>query len=398
MARTRPTVGRTPLPGAAQPRAPVRGTPLLSAEGAAIVAGGGTFVLVVVIALPVFWGASLPIAGPGSLGQFVAIAAGVIGVLVYIAGRLWPRDGFRPFRTAAGTDGRAQHVSPVDVFDTIAIAVAHGVVALLGWLALGAVLANGFQDATVYFLSAAALAAVACAVTAYVVFLSSVQMDLMRLSTVLAAFVIVGILTSMLSAPDPHWWMLHLSALGMSSSVSSLSFNLTLIVAGVIVTALARYATDVRRLAPESTGTATGQDGARRRRWALLRVRVALILIGVLLAGVGVFPLNVSAVLHNVSAVGMVLTFSLVVFWVRAALPQAPASFFILGYVFFATIVVMLLFYVVGYYVLTATELVAGVVVFSWLIVYLRVSGAATPAPATPAPATTPTGPATPAG
>ncbi|GAB3576486.1 hypothetical protein GCM10027406_09310 [Leifsonia lichenia] len=392
-----------PVPAAPVPAAPVPGSPLLSAEGAAIVAGGGTFVLVVVVALPVFWGGSLPIAGPGSLGQFVAIAAGIIAVLVYVAGRLWPRDGFRPFRTAVGTatatstGNHARRVSPVDVFDTVAIAVAHGVVALLGWLALGAVLANGFQDATVYFLSASALAAVACAVTAYVVFLSSVQMDLMRLSTVLAAFVIVGILTSMLSAPDPHWWMLHLSALGMSSSVSSLSFNLTLIVAGVIVTALARYATDVRSLVPDTGSGAAGQDDARRRRSALLRVRVALILIGVLLAGVGVFPLNVSAVLHNVSAVGMVLTFSLVVFWVRAALPQAPGSFFILGYVFFATIVVMLLFYVVGYYVLTATELVAGVVVFSWLIVYLRVSGAATPAPSTSAAPEKPAAPSTPA-
>jgi len=86
--------------------------------------------------------------------------------------------------------------------------------------------------------------------------------------------------------------------------------------------------------------------------------------------------LNISVTLHNVSAVGMVLVFSLVVFWVRAALPEAPVAFFVLGYVFFATIVAVLLFFVVGYYVLTATELVAGVVVFAWLIVYLRVSGA----------------------
>ncbi|WP_247597356.1 hypothetical protein [Leifsonia sp. PS1209] len=372
-----------------------RRAPLLSAEGAAIVAGGGAFVLALVVALPLFWGASLAIAGPDSLGQFVAIAAGVIAALAYVAGRLWTREGPRPFRApaAASTEGdRAGRATAADVFDTIVIALAHGVIALLGWLALSAVLDNGFQDATVYFLSAAALAAVACAVTAYIVFLSSVQMDLMRLSTVLAVFVIVGILTAMLSAPDPHWWMLHLSALGMSSSVSSFSFNLTLIIAGVIVTALARYATDTRGL----VAPADDRPEARRSRAALIRVRVALILIGVLLAGVGLFPLNVSAVLHNVSAVGMVLTFSLVVFWVRAALPQAPASFFVLGYVFFATIVVMLLFYVVGYYVLTATELVAGVVVFSWLIVYLRVSGAATGAPR--AEPVTGAGAATPAG
>jgi hypothetical protein len=114
------------------------------------------------------------------------------------------------------------------------------VIALLGWLVLGTVLADGFQDATVYFLSASALAATAAAVTGYAVFLSAVNMSLLRLSTVLGAFVIVGILTAMLSAPDPHWWMLHLSALGMTQSISSLSFNLTLIIAGIIVTAMAR--------------------------------------------------------------------------------------------------------------------------------------------------------------
>lgn len=347
----------------------MRRTPLLKAEGAAIVAGAAAFVLAGIVALPLFWGRDLPIAGPDSVGQFVAYAGGIVAVLAYVVGRLWMRDGLTPF---AAPGERRPGVSPVDVFDTIAIAVAHGVIALLGWLVLGTVLADGFKDATVYFLSASALAATAAAVTGYAVFLSAVNMSLMRLSTVLAAFVIVGILTAMLSAPDPHWWMLHLSALGMTRSISSLSFNLTLIIAGVIVTAMARYATDTRFLAPVSEGDPV----ADRRRAALIRVRVGLILIGVLLAGVGLFPLNVSQVLHNVSAVGMVLVFSLVVFWVRAALPEAPIAFFVLGYVFFATIVAVLLFFVVGYYVLTATELVAGVVVFAWLIVYLRVSGA----------------------
>jgi len=46
--------------------------------------------------------------------------------------------------------------------------------------------------------------------------------------------------------------------------------------------------------------------------------------------------------------------------------------------VFFATIIAVLVLFAVGYYVLTAAELVAGVLVFSWLIVYLRMTGAAT--------------------
>lgn len=361
--RVRPTFGGLSAPAQ------------LTVEGAGIVVGAMVFVVVGVLALLLFWGRTLPIAGPDSLGQFVAIAGGIIAFLAYLTGRLWRRQGLTPIEggaaaetadtTAAADTPASRRATGVDIFDTFAIALAHGILALLGWLVLGAVLANGFQDATVYHLSASALAAAAAGVTGYAVFLSAARMDLMRLSTVLAAFAVVGILTAMLSAPDPHWWQLHLSALGMTQSVSSLAFNLTLVVAGIIVTAIARYATDAR-----------GIDEPGRRS-AVLRVRVGLILIGVLLACVGIFTLNISVTLHNVSAVGMVLVFALVVFWVRGALPNAPRSFFVLGYAFFAVIVLMLVFFAIGYYVLTAAELVAGVLVFSWLIVYLRVSGAA---------------------
>jgi hypothetical membrane protein len=216
----------------------------------------------------------------------------------------------------------------------------------------------------VYFLSATALAGVAVAISAYTVFLSATGMNLMRLSTVLAVLAVVGLLAAMLSAPDPHWWKLHLSALGMSNSVSSLTFNITLIVAGLVMAAIARYATDVRDIDEPS------------RKAAAKRIRVGLILIGVLLALVGAFPLDVSPIVHNVSAVGMLVTFSLVVFWVHKALPSAPRSFFVFGYLGFAVIVLMVVFFVIGYYVLTATELVAGGIIFGWLVVYLRVSGA----------------------
>jgi len=337
----------------------------LDREGAAIVVGASGLVAGALVALPFLWGGPVPIDGPGSVSQVAALLSGVVALAAYVVGRLWHRNALTPFggRADRAPDGRARSFTRVAVFDTTVIALAHGIVALLGWIVLGAVLARGFTDATVYPLSATVLAGAAAGVTAYAVFLSAARMDLMRLSTVLAAFAIVGLVAAMLSAPDPHWWMLHLSALGMSNSISSLTFNITLILAGLIMAAISRYAT-------------AGAAGAGPRR-ARLRVRVCLILIGVLLAGVGLFPLDVSQILHNVSAVGMLIAFTLVVFWVRAALPQAPGSFFVFGYVSFGVIVVAAVFFVTGYYVLTATELIAGVIVFAWLTVFLRVSGAA---------------------
>ena len=337
----------------------------LDLEGAAIVVGAAALVVAVIVSLPFFWGRSLPIAGPGSVSQFTALTAGVLAVVAYVVGRLWHRALLTPFGDAPDRQpGIAREKSPaVSVFDTAVIAVAHGMIALFGWLLLGAVLANGFTDASVYAVSATALAGAAAGVTAYAVFLSGTRMDLMRLSTVLAVFAVVGILVATLSAPDPHWWEFHLSALGMTNSFSSLTFNLTLIVAGLMMAAIARYATDL-----------TGLTGPLRS--ANLRVRVCLILIGVLLAGVGLFPLDVSQILHNASAVGMLIAFALLVFWVRPALPQAPRAFFLFGYVSFGVIVVAAVFFVTGYYVLTATELIAGVIVFAWVTVFLRVSGA----------------------
>ena len=334
----------------------------LDAEGGALVVAAVACVVGAVLSLPFFWGRTLPIAGPGSVSQLTAIVAGVVAVAAYLVGRLFHRRGLTPFGDRQGTDPRP--VARIDTFDTLVIAVAHGVIALLGCTVLGSVLADGFTDATVYFLSATALAAVAVAITAYVTFLSATGMNLMRLSTVLAAFAVIGLLAAMLSAPDPHWWQLHLSALGMTNSVSSLTFNITLIVAGLMMTAIARYATDVR-----------GIDDPEHRA-ASVRLRVCLILVGVLLACVGIFPLDVSRILHNVSAVGMLITFALVVFWVRKALPAAPTAFFVFGYVSFAVIVIMVVFFAIGYYVLTATELVAGGIIFGWLVVYLRVTGA----------------------
>lgn len=339
----------------------VRRAPSLGAEGAAIVIGAGAFLLVGVVGMLVFRGGQLPISGPGSVSQYAAIAAAVIGLLTYLAGRLARRGGLTPFAVAAAP----ARASRVDIFDTIVIALAHGMLLLLGWTVIGAIMADSFKDATVYWLAAAVLAGTVAACSAYYVFLSAWNMDPIRLSTVLAVFAVVGVFTAMLTAPDPHWWKLHLSALGMTDSISSLAFNLTLIIAGIMVTAIARYATDVRGVT----------DPAHRA--SAVRVRVGLIIMGLLLACVGIFPLDKAPTAHNVSAVGMVVMYAFIVFWVKGALPAAPASFIILGYVFFAVVVAMLVFFFIGYYVLTATELVAGLVIFGWLIVFLRVSGAA---------------------
>jgi hypothetical protein len=60
-------------------------------------------------------------------------------------------------------------------------------------------------------------------------------------------------------------------------------------------------------------------------------------------------------------------------------LPSMPRVFVVLGWVYVGVIVLLGIFFAIGYYNLTAVELVAGVLIFSWIILFLRNTGPAGP-------------------
>lgn len=308
--------------------------------GLAVVA----FILGALVALPVFQLQRVPISGEGSIGQYAAIAGAVVAVLAFIAGRYVVR--------AHGT-----RIGILDVIDVAALCLAHAVIALLSWTLLAVILERGFLGAEVYPLSTLVLAGAAAAVTAYVSFLSATRMSLSLLAIVLAAFLIQGVLASTLTASDPDWWQENLSALGMTDDLSAFAFNLTLIVAGVLVTALARAAT---RGIPNSNPHGTA------------RIRTCLIIVGVFLGLVGVFPVDRFFAIHNTVASGMAVTFGVLVVMLRRWMPAMPRAFVLLGWLFLAAIVVLAVFFATGFYTLTAVELVAGIMIFTWIILFIR--------------------------
>jgi hypothetical membrane protein len=168
----------------------------------------------------------------------------------------------------------------------------------------------------------------------------------------------------MLSASDPLWWQENLSTLGISDDISSLAFNITLVIAGAIIVMIANFA---------AAGIVTTNDQQVRGRNL---VGGAITLIGILLACVGIFPVDQFYRAHNVSATGMVIVFIVTAIRLRWWVPAMPRVFLLLGYVCVGVIVVLAVFYLTGYYNLTAVELVAFVLIFSWLIVFLRNAGA----------------------
>lgn len=346
-------------------REPTRTTE--SVESSALIVGAAVFAASAVLGLVLFWGSALPIAGRGSLGAAVAIGAAVVAVLAFATGQFVLRRRFGSLPVAgASVDPPTPADGAVPVlhwFDVLALSIAHAVIALLGWTGLADVLEQSFIGAEVFMIPGALLFGVALALTAYVSFLSSVRMTPMLLSLVLAVFLVVGVITAMLSASDPQWWQENLSALGMTDDISALAFNLTLIIAGAIVTIVARYATSGL-----PAGTAEEQRGRDL-------VRYGLVLIGVLLACVGIFPVDEFFLVHNTVATGMAVVYTVIVIGLPRFLPSMPRVFVILGWVYVGVIVVLGVFFAVGYYNLTAVELVAGVLIFSWIILFLRNTG-----------------------
>jgi hypothetical protein len=123
------------------------------------------------------------------------------------------------------------------------------------------------------------------------------------------------------------------------------------------VTTLARYAT---RGIPTSNPVGIG------------RVRVCLIVVGVFLALVGVFPVNLFFALHTGVASGMVVAYGVLVIGLPRWIPGMPRPFVLLGWLFLGVTLVLAVLFAIGYYTLTAVELVAGILVFTWIILFIR--------------------------
>lgn len=315
-----------------------------SLETLALGIGALGFVVTAAVALLVFRLQDTPIAGPGSIGQFSAIGAAVTAVLSFVAGRFL-------------IDAGRRRLTVLDVVDIAALAFAHAVIALLSWTLLAVILEYGFIDAEVFGIPGVLIAGAVSAVTAYVVFFSATHLDLQLLAVVLAVFLVEGVIASMLTASDPHWWRDNLSALGMNDDISSLTFNLTLIVAGIIVTTLARYAT---RGIPTT------------RAHGIRDVRISLILVGLFLGCVGLFPVDRFFAVHTGFASGMVVVYGVLVILLPRWIPGMPRAFVLLGWLFLAITLLLAVFFAVGYYTLTAVELVAGILVFTWIILFIR--------------------------
>jgi len=336
-------------------------------ETAALVVGAAALAVGFPVSWLLFGGARLTITGDGSIGSYAAVGGAVVAALAFAFGRIVVRP-----RRPDGRSPRDGFIGPPDRlrwYDLFAIGAAYASVALLGWTGIAVLLEMSFTGAPVYAFPGAILVGVAFALTAYVAFLGSVRLTPMTLSLDLAVFLVVGAFSAMLTSSDPQWWQHNLSALGQTTNTAAIAFNATLLIAGIIVTTIARYAT---------AGLLVDTPARRRSRGLM---RGGLILVGICLALVGLFPVDRFFLVHNTVATGMVVVFAALVCALPRLLSGLPRVFYALGYAYVAVIALLAVFFATGYYNLTAVELIAGVLVFSWIIVFLRTVSVAAAGP-----------------
>ncbi|QMU97558.1 DUF998 domain-containing protein [Microbacterium esteraromaticum] len=334
-----------------------------SIETAALIAGAAAFVVGFPISWLIFGTSRLSITGPGSIGSYAAVGGAVVAAVAFALGRL----AVRP-EAPAPDEPRDGFVGPPDRlrwYDLFAIGGAYASIALLGWFGIAQLLELSFIGAPVFAFPGAILVGVAFALTAYVAFHGALRLTPMSLSLDLAVFLVVGAFAAMLTSSDPQWWQNNLSALGQTTNSAAPAFNVTLILSGLIVTTIARYAT---------AGLPVDTTAERRSRTL---TRGGLVIVGVFLALVGVFPVDRFFLVHNTVATGMAVVYALLVVALPKLLPGLPRVFYALGYVYVGVVALLGVFFATGYYNLTAVELIAGVLIFSWIIVFLRTVSAA---------------------
>ncbi|MBN9176715.1 MAG: DUF998 domain-containing protein [Microbacterium sp.] len=272
--------------------------------------------------------------------------------------------GYWRARTTDGQEWRREIANWRYALSTASVVIAHVSLAAIATIAIFAVLARSFIGVELNAFWTTVLLAVTAGMAAWLAYLSASRMTTQRLTSLLVAFIAIGTVSAMLTTSDPKWWEYHFSQLGTFNDLSSFLFNGTLIAGGLLVTTFTLYVGhDLAALGESPRGTRI--------------VTTALAVMGVMLACVGIFPVDVNMLLHNLSASGMALMFLLLLVGGPWIVRRMPRAYFLSSWAFLAALVVSIVLFAVGYFGLTAFEIIVFALIFGWLAVFIRFMGVA---------------------
>lgn len=327
-------------------------------ENAALYFAAGSAVLSALVCLLAFWG-NVPLYHGLSIGLMATILATAAAFVAYFYATTL--DYVPSQRSWLGV----AH----DIFTKFSLSFVHGAIVFLLVTIMFFVVSEAFVGLELDKYAASAIVAGVVGAMSYAAYLVAANVTTLRVSTALAVFLVAGVLISMVTADDPEWWNLHLSSLGAGSSLSSHTFDITLMVGGAVIAALADFVTyDFARLKVS-------------KRYQHVRVNIlrsALVLVGIFLACVGLFRYDTSPFLHNSAATGLVVVFLGLLGSMPWLVPSFSRVFYVFTYGFVGALLVCAYLYTgVGYFNLTAFEIISFALIFSWLIVFIRQIAAA---------------------
>lgn len=183
------------------------------------------------------------------------------------------------------------------------------------------------------------------------------QLSSRLLTNIFIAVFVSGVILAMISNQNLYWWKHNLSFLGTNKAVDSWEFNLALFFSGLILLALVDYLfASLKRIFPKSR--------------QLLVLRILLTLLAIDLGMVGAFPNNLEIhSLHTRLAGYLIFLILGLIFGIRWLLPDISTDFQHISWMIAVALLAgEILFQVVGYLSLTAFEIMAFLLAFSWLV------------------------------
>lgn len=250
------------------------------------------------------------------------------------------------------------------VLDLVGLTLMQATLTFFLATALFAVFQGAFRQLELDVWAGSFLAALACAIAAYVGAGSASSLSTESLAVLVAAFLVIGALGSALNAADELWWQAHFSALGAAADRSGIAFNYTLVLTGLVLVTLADFLThDLSRWS-----VAMGQP-----HWKVTVVRIGLAVMGGMLGMVGVIPVNRSLFWHNFVTYVAIGAFAVLLVGIPLLFPRLPGGFHVVSALIAALLVLaVVLHFVVAYLNITAFEIVAVSTVFVWLVLFIR--------------------------
>lgn len=178
------------------------------------------------------------------------------------------------------------------------------------------------------------------------------------------AVILFGSAMSAIYTTDTRWMYWHFSRLGEGGHLSSIVFNVSMAIAGVLMFALGRQLTlKLREIDNRLFNTLYAES----------LLNMVFNVTAICLIGVSLFPFDRYPVIHNSFGYGMTFMMLAMFTLVPKYVPIFPALFYRYGYiVLLISSVLFGLFFALQPYTLLQVEVVVFILIYIWMVVFVK--------------------------